>query len=97
MAIRLKRMALCKGRHDMPSEVQGAIFDCEVNPLDPDKLLKEVIQSKKLENIDYLILYVTGLTVALVAVMNACKMLGVRIMLMHYNKDTGKYYPQEVL
>ena len=26
MAIRLKRMALCKGRHDMPSEVQGAIF-----------------------------------------------------------------------
>ena len=97
MAIRLKRMALCKGRHDMPPEVQGAIFDCEVNPLDPDKLLKEVIQSEKLENIDCLILYVTGLTVALVAVMNACKMLGVRIMLMHYNKDTGKYYPQEVL
>lgn len=97
MAIRLKRMALCKGRHDMPSEVQGAIFDCEVNPLDPDKLLKEVIQSEKLENIDCLILYVTGLTVALIAVMNACKMLGVRILLMHYNKDTGKYYPQEVL
>ena len=97
MAIRLKRMALCKGRHDMPSEVQGAIFDCEVNPLDPNGLLREVIQSKKLENIDYLMLYVTGLTVALIAVMNACKMLGVRIMLMHYNKDTGEYYPQEVL
>ena len=97
MAIRLKRMALCKGRHDMPPEVQGAIFDCALHPLDPDKLLKEVIQYEKLENIDCLILYVTGLTVALVAVMNACKMLGVRIMLMHYNKDTGKYYPQEVL
>ena len=74
MAMKLKRMVLCKGRHDMPSEVQEAIFDCEVNPLDPNGLLREVIQSKKLENIDCLILYVTGLTVALVAVMNACKM-----------------------
>ena len=93
----IKRMALCKGRHDMPSEVQEAIFDCEVNPLDTDGLLKEVLQSNKLDNIDVLVIYVTGLTVALIAVLNACRMLGIKVFLKHYNRDNNSYYTQEVL
>lgn len=41
-------------------------------------------------------LYVTGLTVALVAVLNVCKQEGVKVTLQHYNRETGKYYSQEV-
>lgn len=41
-------------------------------------------------------LYVTGLTVALVAVLNVCRREGVTVTLWHYNRDTGKYFPQSV-
>lgn len=44
-----------------------------------------------------LVLYVTGLSVALVAVINACIRVGIGLTLMHYNRDTGNYYPQDVL
>lgn len=44
-----------------------------------------------------LVLYVTGLTVALVAVINACMRVGISITLMHFNRETGDYYPQDVL
>lgn len=39
-----------------------------------------------------LIIYVTGFTPALVAVMNACRYTGLwDLELRHYNRDTGKY------
>ena len=41
-------------------------------------------------------LYVTGLTVALVAVLNVCRQEGVDVTLWHFNRETGEYYPQEV-
>ena len=43
-----------------------------------------------------LVIYGTGLTVALVAVINACLRVGISVTLMHYNRDTGSYYPQDV-
>ena len=43
-----------------------------------------------------LVLYVTGLGVALVAAINACLRVGISITLMHYDRDTGSYYPQDV-
>ena len=43
-----------------------------------------------------LVIYVTGLTVALVATINACLRVGISVTLMHYNRDTGSYYPQDV-
>jgi len=42
-------------------------------------------------------LYVSGLTVALIAVINACKTLGLEVVLYHYSKDTDSYYSQQVL
>jgi len=42
-------------------------------------------------------LYVTGLTVALVAVLNAAIRLGVNVILYHYDKNSNSYYPQQVL
>lgn len=44
-----------------------------------------------------LVLYVTGLSVALVAAINACMRVGISLTLMHFNQATGDYYPQGVL
>ena len=41
-------------------------------------------------------LYVTGLTVALVAVLNVCREEGIKVTLYHVNRETGTYYAQEV-
>lgn len=41
-------------------------------------------------------LYVTGLTVALIATLNACRKQGITVTLYHYDKDSGDYYPQKV-
>lgn len=44
-----------------------------------------------------LVIYVTGLSVALIAAINAAKFGGFRsITLMHYDRETGNYYPQVV-
>ena len=89
-------LALCQARHPMPAEVVGSIFNQEVDPLDVQRL--EQIAFNKVKGLDALTLYVTGLTVALVATLNACKKAGVKVVLMHYNRDNNNsYYPQEVL
>lgn len=43
-----------------------------------------------------LVIYVTGLTVALTSALNACALNGVRTVLMHYNSSTGEYVEQEM-
>jgi uncharacterized radical SAM superfamily protein len=42
------------------------------------------------------IIYVTGLTVALIAVLNVCRKLNYSIELMHYNRETDDYFSQYV-
>lgn len=91
------KLELCKSRHVIP-DIDGAVFQ---NTLDPtnvgairvecEKSLKAKVSDK---NIEYLVLYVTGLSVALVEVINWCLRHNVRLTLMHYNKDTGEYYHQ---
>lgn len=44
-----------------------------------------------------LMLYVTGLSVALVSVINVCMRVGISLTLMHYDQTTGNYYPQGVV
>lgn len=44
-----------------------------------------------------LILFVTGLSVALVAVINACNSINLDLQLMHYDRESGQYYPQKVV
>lgn len=41
-------------------------------------------------------IYVTGLTVSLIAVLNVCRKNGMKVTLYHYDRETGKYFPQEV-
>lgn len=88
-----KVMGLCTGRHEMP-QVREYIFPNEVDPLDLEGMEQQA--KSKLAGVTDLILYVTGLTVALICVVNACKELNIKLTLMHYDKNTGDYYPQEV-
>ena len=58
---------------------------------------QEFKTSYGLENGNFhLDLYVTGLSVALVAVLNAARVRGVSVTLYHYDRETGEYYAQEV-
>lgn len=50
----------------------------------------------RLEKGLHLDLYVTGLTVALIAALNVCRQNGVSVTLWHYDKESGSYYPQAV-
>lgn len=89
-----KTLALCEGRHEMPDAVEGAIFGNSVDPLDVDGL--EKIASEKLAGVQHLRLYVTGLTVALVAVINVCHEKCIKLTLMHFDRGSGNYYQQMV-
>lgn len=88
---------LIQGRHEI-SEVKDYIF---TNTLDPADIMG--IRSLAAKNLgflkagDSLKVYVTGLTVALVEVINICHSKGVRLTLMHFDRNTGSYFPQEVL
>lgn len=87
-------MELCEGRHSIPKATDGAIFNNELNPLAVEELEAEALC--KLEGLETLNLYVTGLTVALVAVLNAAHRLGIKVTLYHFNRENGTYYSQEV-
>ena len=87
-------MSLCEGRHEIPQATDGSIFGNELDPLAVDELEQQAI--KKLEGIKALNLYVTGLTVALIAALNACRSLGIRVTLYHFDRTSDTYYTQEV-
>ena len=64
------------------------------DPLDLTGMEREA--AKQLRGVFTLNLYVTGLTVALIAVLNVCREQKIKVTLYHYNRETGNYYPQEV-
>lgn len=85
---------LISGRHAMPvdeyvfEEIENmfSFFDLEV------KALSSIEKTS-----DLLVLYVTGLTVATVSVLNVAKKLGYKdVVLKHYNRDNGLYECQWV-
>ena len=89
-----KTLALCQARHNMPECVEGAIFGNTLDPLDLGGMAETV--EAALDGVDELTLYVTGLSVALVEVIKYCESNGVSLVLMHFDRDTGDYYPQGV-
>ena len=98
-------IGLCEGRHNIPEVTDGYIFPSEVNPTDLRQLnniavdkLMDLYESKYVGNSHFkLNLYVTGLTVALIEVLNVCKMYDIQVTLYHYDRETGTYYPQNVI
>ena len=94
--VKTASMCLCLGRHAIPEAVDGAIFPTEVNPLEVGELEARAMQILSAMQIVSLNLYVTGLTVALIAALNVCRELEIKVTLYHYDRESGKYYPQEV-
>lgn len=91
-----RKIGLCASRHEMP--VQDFVFD-EIpadRVTDPEWLEETAAGYLRRLGAQEIELYVTGLTVALIAVLNAARELGVRVSLYHFDRDTGKYFRQEV-
>lgn len=96
---------LIKGRHNF-NNVEGYIFNKEIRNVknmyymqmsvkkSVDALMKrhDIQEYRDIE----LDVYVTGLTVALVEVINFCSLYGIKLVLYHYDKYTKSYYTQNV-
>ena len=88
--------------------VTDFIFANEVNPLDVRGLEVEAKSSlMRLLGLTpdtsagsvgavHVEIYVSGLTVALIAVLNVCMTFRWRVTLWHFDRDAGTYYSQEV-
>ena len=88
-------LGLFAGRHELPAEVQGFVFEGPVDPSDMETLNLEV--RKALSEVDSLKLYVTGLTAGTVAVCKYCMENLVPLVLMHYDRTSGEYKKQVFL
>lgn len=85
---------LCRGRHKMP--IDNYIYP--ENSSDPTDVQSLTTQAAKiLPQSDSVAIYVTGLTVALVAALNVCRTRNISVTLLHYNAATGEYYAQTVV
>ena len=96
-----KALGLCAGRHDIPG-VENYIFISVEDPTDVDGMYSHVMNvlgagGHSLDCGDSLDLYVTGLTVALGAVVRYCATWGVSLTLYHYDRESGDYYPQKIM
>lgn len=97
-------MELCSGRHPIAQAIDGAIYPETVNNVtQPSKLeeiaekaLKRKISYGDLQEISRINLYVTGLTVCLIATLNVCRKADIKVTLWHYDKYTKSYFRQEV-
>ncbi len=88
------KLGLCVGRQRIEG-IEGYVFTSTLNPTDIQGMSKAC--HDKLWNCSGLDLYVTGLTVALVTVINYCCHNHIPLTLWHFDKATGDYYPQEVV
>lgn len=85
---------LISGRHAMP--VEEYVFD-EIEDMFRFFDLEVKALSSIEKTSDLLVLYVTGLTVATISVINVAKKLGYKdVVLKHYNRDNGLYESQLV-
>ncbi len=92
-------IGLCEGRHEIKQNngeaLDGFIFQTVENPM--DFLSHFDVALKFFEKVPEAILYVTGLTTILTATLLAAEKAGVEsLTLMHYDRESGKYLPQDV-
>lgn len=95
--------ALCEGRHEMPENVSGSVFPMTVDPTDINELDRIAVEFVRECDGKDIHLVVTGLSVALVAVIKAVTACAAddsaatSLTLWHYDRDSGDYYPQKVV
>lgn len=95
------KLGLIKGRHEIPQVEGRYIFIEDLDPADvaeaEGKAYSVLAGIKAVYPDSHIDLYVTGLTMALIAVLNAAKRHRMSVTLHHFNRETGGYFPQEVL
>lgn len=88
-------MELCSGRHEIGQATDGAIFAHEI--ADPMNAIKLYVAAKKRldplrdQGMKVLNLYVTGMSTALVTVINYCHRNNVTLVTWHYDKSRERY------
>ena len=91
-------VAVCNGRHEIPQAVDGAVFAQTITEMNPKKLYdsaqKRLVNDYKLAKGDLVNLYVTGLTMATLAIVKVCKDLQVEVICHHFDRETGSYIAQ---
>ena len=86
---------LCPAHHRTPKEAKQGIFpETVINPSAVDEL-REIAENAIPADCTELVVYVTGLTPAMLAVVAVCVDRGISLTAMHYNPEGG-YYPQQV-
>ena len=88
------RFTLCAGRHDTPAE--KAIFQEIADPMATNALYKQANAAIPADATK-LVVYVTGLTTAMLAVVQVCFDRGITLVAMNYDREVGEYLPQDVL
>lgn len=89
------------GRHQLP--VQEYVINEEIEDVtDVDSIQKKVNKyfEENIANVNdkvELILYVTGLTLVVLAIVNACKKYGCDLVCMHYDRENDCYIGQKIL
>lgn len=84
--------ALFAGRHPIPGN-PPAIFPENVNPMDFDEL-HAAAQAAIPSDCTSITVYVTGLTPAMLAVVEVCFQRGITLEARNYNRETGEYQSQ---
>ena len=85
-------LGLCAGRHDLP--VSDFIFaDGDITfPINPTALFNTAaIKLRDLNYGDKLVVYVTELTPAVVAVIKYCSIRNLKLTLKHFDRDSNSY------
>lgn len=85
---------LCEGRHPWP--VKEGIFPRTVEHIN-DVQLEDIAERRIPSDCARLAIYVSGLAIALLAVVKVCAKRGITLTAYHYNPKSGVYYRQDVL
>lgn len=85
---------LCESRHYMP--VTESIFPHYVDPTDVSGLYAAADEFIP-DDCTELTVYVTGLTIAMMAVVEVCVNRGITLTVMHYDRENMIYFPQTVM
>mgnify|MGYP000945281539 CR=1 FL=1 len=90
-----------KGRHQLP--VTDYVFNEEIRDVtDVDKIQQDVDYyfnelSETCNDKVQIVLYITGFTVATLAIVKACKRLGYELVAMHFDRESNSYFGQIIL
>ena len=94
-----RNFGLCEGRHEIAGVTEYIFGNTISDPTDTAGLEKEAFDffmDNGVKSTESINIYVTGLTVALIAAINAAKEIGASVTLYHFDRETGNYFEQSV-